>query len=78
MPHSPSLVKMRNRTVRVLALALPALQHRKRRIGHDRSEVRQALVVESWLHEPTLMPPGLAIVGEESIAEEGADRVQQR
>jgi hypothetical protein len=62
----------------VLALALPALEHRKRRIGHDRAEVRQALVVEGWLHEPSLMQPGLAIVGEKSVAEEGTDRVQQR
>ncbi len=63
---------------RVRTCVLPAFEHCQRRIGHDRSEVRQALVVEERLHEPPLMQPGLAIAGEESVAEEGKDRAKHR
>ncbi len=50
--------------------ALPALQHRGRRLTHQPTEAGQPFVMKGRLHEASLVQPGLSIVGEESIAED--------
>src|SRR6266496_21363 len=53
---------------RLRTCVLPAFQHRKRRIGHDCSKVRQALVVEGGLHECDFTLP-LATLVNQFVAE---------
>jgi hypothetical protein len=45
------------RDIQVLRIcALPAFQHGKRGLGHERCEASETLVMEGWLHEPSLRP----------------------
>src|SRR5260370_35356323 len=42
---------------------LPAIEHRNCSACHQRAERGQALSMEGWLHEVSLMQPGFPVIG---------------
>ena len=60
----------------VLSL-FPLRQHIQRAAGHDLAEAGDAAAVERRLHQPALAQPQVALAGEQAIAGQLADDVEQ-
>src|SRR5260221_43068 len=52
-----------------LGESLPLIEQRGSSTGHQRTKGSQALSMESWLHQVSLLEPGFPVIGNESLAE---------